>query len=240
MTTDHHHHSPSTRGTTTATATVMTTYATPPLRLWLLRPPCPHPALRPACFGRLTPAPSYASRLCLPWSRCFRVRLRSLSRPFRLVSGISGPFTLPISTSLSVPPPPFLPAPFGFSPDSASPSLWTSHSLLRLRGGSPSPSLPTSCSHSPALLSASHRCSLTSNPSMRPCRTCTGFSLTLTSPRRSLHPPTLRPSLPSDFGFATTAGGSSTTGSTFFVRSSTLHLVRLFPGPPSLHPPLPS
>ena len=65
-----------------------------------------------------------------------------------------------------------------------------------------------------------------------------GCSLILARPRRSLPPPNSRPSLPFDFGFGTTTGASSVAGSTFFVRSSTLYLLRLFPAPPSLHPPL--
>ena len=122
-------------------------------------PPCPPPGLvplSPAVSCILPPAPSsllwpphscpllrlpslapLVSLLPIP-----RPRLRPLSCLLRIVSGISGPSTLPISTSLSVPPPPSLPAPFGSSPDSASPSLGTSHSLLRLRDGSPSPLSP--------------------------------------------------------------------------------------------------
>ena len=137
-------------------------------------------------------------------------------------------------------------------------------SFFGFGGALPPPALPTSCSLSPASLVVSHRNSRTSNPSTWPCRNGTGSSSTLTRPRCSSPLLTLTPSLPFGFGFGTATVGLSTAGLNSFVHSLTLHLasqppaipplplhplrslytslhlVRLFPCPPAICPPVPS
>ena len=208
----------------------------------------PHPALRPGWFaGILYPASSTAS----PLPACFD-RLTPVPPPppafGSLVSLLPRPPTplchwnfwplhpphqhLPLCPASTIPSRSVRLLPrlcFPFPRDFLLPSA-----VLRRLSLPPPSQLPARI---PLFYS---RPPIGAHPSMWPCRTGTGSLLTLARPRRSLPPPTSRPSLPFDFGFGTTAGGSSTAGSIFFVRSSTLHLVRLFPGPTSLHSPLPS